>query len=454
MSSYILAIDQGTSSSRALIFDQSGKIISSAQQEFTQFFPKPGWVEHDAEEIWTSVSSVIEKAVNISGITANDIKGIGITNQRETTVIWEKNTGKTVHKAIVWQSRQTELICDNLKENGFEELFRKKTGLVIDSYFSGPKIRYILDETNLQAEAEKGNILFGTIDSWLLWKLTGEKSHRTDFTNASRTLLFNIHSLEWDDELCQVLNIPQAMLPEVKKSSSHFGTANCPALNNEPIPISGIAGDQQAALFGQQCIAKGQIKNTYGTGCFMLMNTGAEPVISEHGLLTTVACSEDGSPCYALEGSVFVAGSAVQWLRDSLQIINKAPDSEELAGQLEHNDGVYIVPAFAGLGSPYWKSEVRGAIFGLTRGADRRHFARATLESIAYQVKDIVKAMCADSSIDVTELRVDGGAVSNSFLMQFQSDLLNCRILIPENNECTVTGAALLAGLGCGLWSI
>ena len=453
MAEYILAIDQGTSSSRALLFNKSGSIIAGAQEEFTQYFPKAGWVEHDAEEIWRSVCSVIKKVISNSKVSINEIKGIGITNQRETTVLWNKKTGKPVHKAVVWQSRQTEEICRQLKSQGYEGLFRKKTGLVIDSYFSGPKIRYILDKTGLQKEAENGEILFGTIDCWLLWKLTGGKVHATDFTNASRTLIFNIHTLKWDSELQQILNIPETVLPAAKKSSGIFGETNCELFEDKAIPVSGIAGDQQAALYGQHCFSEGDMKNTYGTGCFLLMNTGANAVRSNYGLLTTVACSKDGSPCYALEGSVFVAGSAVQWLRDSLKIIDEACESEKLASSLESNEGVYIVPSFTGLGTPYWKSEVRGAVFGLTRGSGKNHFARAVLESIAYQVKDIVDAMSSDASVEIQDLKVDGGAVKNNFLMQFQSDLLKCRVLIPENSECTVTGAALLAGLGCSFWS-
>lgn len=448
---YILSIDQGTTSSRAIVFDKKGNIIAVAQQEFMQFFPKPGWVEHDANEIWQSVQNVVREVLR--EVNAQDIAAIGITNQRETTVVWDKNTGQPIYNAIVWQSRQTMDICDNLKAKGLDETVRAKTGLLIDAYFSGTKIRWILDHVDgAQAAAERGDLLFGTIDTWVLWNLSNEKTHATDYTNASRTMLYDIHSLAWDTEICAALNVPKVMLPKVMDSSTHFGTACADVMGLEGIAISGIAGDQQAALFGQGCFNEGMAKNTYGTGCFMLMNTGSKGVTSKNGLLTTIAWGLDGKIEYALEGSIFVAGSAVKWLRDSAQLIKDAADTEGYAKSLASTDGVYLVPAFVGLGTPYWDSEVRGAIFGLTRGSGKAQLIRATLESIAYQTKDVLSAMEKDSGIKLTALRVDGGAVKNNFLMQFQSDMLGTKVERPVIQETTALGAAYLAGLAVGFW--
>ncbi len=448
---YILSIDQGTTSSRAMVFDKKGNIIAVAQKEFIQYFPKAGWVEHDAEEIVQSVRSVIQDVLR--EVNPESIAAIGITNQRETTVVWDKRTGKPVYNAIVWQSRQTTDICDELKKRGLDTEVRQKTGLLIDAYFSSTKIKWILDNVpNARTDAEAGHLLFGTVDTWLLWHLTEEKNHATDHTNASRTMLFNIHELKWDDALCAALEVPKTMLPTVQDSSSDFGTARSDIFGIKGIKISGIAGDQQAALFGQTCFATGMAKNTYGTGCFMLMNTGDKAVASKNGLLTTIAWSINGKVSYALEGAVFVAGAAVKWLRDSVELVKDAADTEGYAKNLESNDGVYVVPAFVGLGTPYWDSKVRGAIFGLTRGSGKAHLIRATLESIAYQTKDVLGCMERDAGIKLKGLRVDGGAVKNNFLMQFQADLLGVKVERPVIQETTALGAAYLAGLTVGFW--
>lgn len=453
MEKYILSLDQGTTSSRAIIFNKSGEIIHTAQKEFTQHFPKPGWVEHNANEIWGSILSVIAGVLSESGIKPEQIAGIGITNQRETAVVWDKETGVPVYNAIVWQSRQTSEICDELKEKGYNDLFREKTGLLIDAYFSGTKVKWILDNIEgAREKANEGKLLFGTIDTWLIWKLSGGRAHVTDYTNASRTLMFNIHELKWDEELLEILSVPKSMLPGVRQSSEVYANTVDYHFFGKEIPIAGVAGDQQAALFGQACFEKGMAKNTYGTGCFMLMNTGEKAVQSKHGLLTTIAWGLNGKVEYALEGSIFVAGSAVQWLRDGLRLIQDAPHSERLALQVESTDGVYVVPAFVGLGTPYWDSDVRGAVFGLTRGTSKEHFVRATLESLAYQTKDVLSAMEADSGIELKTLRVDGGAVKNNFLMDFQSDILNVPVERPIINETTALGAAYLAGLAVGFW--
>ncbi|WP_077614945.1 glycerol kinase GlpK [Caenibacillus caldisaponilyticus] len=453
MEKYIMALDQGTTSSRAIIFNQKGEVVQIAQKEFTQHFPKPGWVEHDASEIWGSVLAVIAQALSSANIEPKQIAAIGITNQRETTVVWDKNTGLPVYNAIVWQSRQTADICEELKQKGYNDLFRDKTGLLIDAYFSGTKVKWILDNVEgAREKAEKGDLLFGTIDTWLVWKLSGGKAHVTDYSNASRTLMYNIYDLKWDDELLDILGVPKSMLPEVRPSSEIYGKTVPHHFFGEEVPIAGIAGDQQSALFGQACYESGMAKNTYGTGCFMLMNTGEKPVKSEHGLLTTIAWGIDGKVEYALEGSIFVAGSAIQWLRDGLRVLRNAAESEEYATKVSSTDGVYVVPAFVGLGTPYWDSDVRGAVFGLTRGTTREHFVRATLESLAYQTKDVLAAMEADSGIQLKKLRVDGGAVANNFLMQFQSDILGVPVERPKVNETTALGAAYLAGLAVGYW--
>lgn len=450
---YILAIDQGTTSSRAIVFDKSGKIINVTQKEFTQIFPKPGWVEHDAMEIWSSVQSVAAEALAYKNVSGDEIAAIGITNQRETTVVWDKNTGRPIYNAIVWQSRQTAGICDELKAKGLSDVFRKKTGLVVDAYFSGTKVKWILDNVEgAREKAEKGDLLFGTIDTWLTWKLTNGSAHVTDYSNASRTLMYNIHDLQWDDELLEYLDVPKSLLPEVKPSSEVYGYTTAKTFYGYEIPIAGMAGDQQAALFGQACFKEGMAKNTYGTGCFMLMNTGEEAVNSENGLLTTIAWGIDGKVKYALEGSVFVAGSAIQWLRDGLRMFRNASDSEAYANRIDSTDGVYVVPAFVGLGTPYWDSEVRGSIFGLTRGTEKEHFVRATIESLAYQSKDVLSVMEEDSGMSITKLRVDGGACANNFLLQFQSDILGCVVERPECIETTALGAAYLAGLAVGFW--
>jgi len=450
---YILALDQGTTSSRAIIFDHDGKIVNSAQREFKQYFPQPGWVEHDANEIWGSILAVMAEALGTADIKPEQIAGIGITNQRETTVVWNKETGKPVYHALVWQSRQTSGICDDLKEQGLNQKFRDKTGLLIDAYFSGTKVKWILDNVEgAREQAENGELLFGTIDTWLVWKLSGGKTHITDYTNASRTLMYNIYEQKWDEELLDILGVPASMLPEVRQSSEVYDKTVPYHFFGYEVPIAGIAGDQQAALFGQTCFEEGEGKNTYGTGCFMLMNTGEKAVSSDHGLLTTIAWGVDGKVEYALEGSIFVAGSAIQWLRDGLRMLKHAKDSEGYATKVDSTDGVYVVPAFVGLGAPYWDSDVRGAIFGLTRGTDKEHFVRATLESLAYQTRDVLTAMEQDSGIELKTLRVDGGAVANNFLMQFQSDILGVPVDRPEINETTALGAAYLAGLAVGYW--
>ncbi|WP_312039595.1 glycerol kinase GlpK [Macrococcoides bohemicum] len=453
MEKYILSIDQGTTSTRVIVFNKEGEIKGVSQREFTQHFPKAGWVEHDANEIWSTVLSCFASVLTESNIRPDQIAGIGITNQRETAVVWDKNTERPIYNAIVWQSRQTQEICNDLKDKGLEDEFREKTGLLLDPYFSGTKVKWILDNVEgAREKAENGDLLFGTIDSWLVWKLSGCKVHVTDYSNASRTLMYNIHELKWDEQLLEYLTVPTSMLPEVRPSSEVYGkTANHHFFGHQ-IPIAGIAGDQQAALFGQACFESGEAKNTYGTGCFMLMNTGEKAVKSENGLLTTLAYGIDGKVNYALEGSIFVAGSAIQWLRDGMRMIQSAPQSEEYATNVTDADGVYVVPAFVGLGTPYWDSEARGAVFGLTRGTQKEHFIRATLESLAYQTRDVLDAMEKDSKIEVKTLRVDGGAVKNDFLMQFQSDILDVPVERPEINETTALGAAYLAGLAVGYW--
>jgi glycerol kinase len=452
MKQYILALDQGTTSSRAIIFNKQGAIVSIAQKEFKQHFPQPGWVEHDANEIWSSQLGVATEAIVKAGLGVENIAAIGITNQRETTVLWERATGKPVYNAIVWQDRRTSFICDQLKNNGKAEMIKQKTGLVIDAYFSGTKIKWILDNVEgAREKAQKGELAFGTIDSWLLWNLTKGQVHATDVSNASRTLLCNIHTLEWDEELLDMLNIPASLLPQIRSSSEVYGSTQniLTAIN---IPIAGMAGDQQAALFGQMCTQPGMVKNTYGTGCFMLMNTGEKPVFSHHNLLTTVAWKINGITHYALEGSVFIAGAVVQWLRDGLGIIRHSAEVEALAATVKSSDGVYMVPAFAGLGAPHWNPHARGTILGITRGTSAGHIARASLESIAFQTMDVLKAMEADSGISIRELRVDGGATANDLLMQFQSDILATNVLRPAVTETTALGAAYLAGLAVGYW--
>ncbi|WP_042222512.1 glycerol kinase GlpK [Oceanobacillus manasiensis] len=453
MGKYILALDQGTTSSKAVIFDQEGKVVETGQREFEQHFTKPGWVEHDANEIWTSILSSISEAMRKSDIEPEDIAGIGITNQRETTVVWDRKSGKPIYRAIVWQSRQTAEICNELREAGHNELFRDKTGLLIDPYFAGTKVKWILDNVDgAREKADNGELMFGTIDTWLVYKLTGGEQHITDYSNASRTLMYNIYDLEWDEELLDILGVPKSMLPEVKQSSEVYGkTVNYHFFGHE-VPIAGIAGDQHAALFGQACFEKGMAKNTYGTGGFMLMNTGEKGVKSENGLLTTLAWGIDGKVEYALEGSIFVSGSAIQWLRDGLEIIKDAKETESLATSVEDTGGVYVVPAFVGLGTPYWDSDVRGAVFGLTRGTKKEHLVRATLESLTYQTRDVLDVMKDDSGIDVKTLRVDGGAVKNDFLVQFQSNVLGLQVERPVVTETTALGAAYLAGLAVGFW--
>ena len=451
---YVLAIDQGTTSSRAIIFDKAGKIVKVTQKEFTQIFPKPGWVEHDAMEIWSSVQAVTAEALAAQGISGDDIAAIGITNQRETTVVWDKNTGRPICNAIVWQSRQTADICEDLKAKGLNDTFRDKTGLLIDAYFSGTKVKWMLENVEgAKEKAANGDLLFGTIDTWLTWKLTNGAAHVTDYSNASRTLMYNIYELKWDEQLLEYLGVPANMLPEVKPSSEVYGKTTPETFYGYEIPISGMAGDQQAALFGQACFVDGMAKNTYGTGCFMLMNTGEKAVKSANGLLTTIAWGLDGKVTYALEGSVFVAGSAIQWLRDGLRMFRKASDSEAYAERIESTEGVYVVPAFVGLGTPYWDSDVRGAIFGITRGTEKEHFVRATIESLAYQTKDVLSVMEEDSGISIKKLRVDGGACANNFLCQFQSDILGSVVERPECIETTALGAAYLAGIAVGFWN-
>ena len=451
---YIMALDQGTTSSRAILFDHDGKIVGVAQKEFTQIYPKGGWVEHDAMEIWGTQIGVVKEVLERTGIRADEVAAIGITNQRETTVVWDKNTGKPIYNAIVWQCRRTASICDGLKDRGLEKSIREKTGLVVDAYFSGTKVKWILDNVDgAREKAEKGELLFGNIDTWLIWNLTRGKVHVTDYTNASRTMIYNINELKWDEELLKELNIPKVMLPEVKPSSFVYGYTSPELFDGVQIPISGDAGDQQAALFGQACFEEGMAKNTYGTGCFMLMNTGENIVKSDNGLLTTIAWGVDGKVEYALEGSIFIAGAAIQWLRDELKIVYNASQSEFYANSVEDTNGVYVVPAFTGLGAPYWDMYARGTIMGLTRGSKREHLVRATLESIAYQTKDVLNAMQEDSNIELKALKVDGGASANNFLMQFQSDILDVPVNRPTVIETTALGAAYLAGLAVGFWS-
>lgn len=451
--SYVLALDQGTTSSRAILFNADGQIETVSQREFQQIFPRPGWVEHDPNEIWSTQAGVATEALTRVSIGARDIAAIGITNQRETTVVWDRKTGEPVYNAIVWQDRRTAGFCDRLKDEGRKELFQQKTGLVIDAYFSGTKVRWILENVDgARQKAEAGQLAFGTIDAWLMWKLTDGKLHMTDVTNASRTLMYNIHTGDWDDELLDILSVPRSMMPEVRSSSEHYGDTSSDVLSTT-IPIGGIAGDQQAALFGQVCTEAGMGKNTYGTGAFMLMNTGSEAVTSKNNLLTTVAWKLGGGPMqYALEGSVFVAGAVVQWLRDGLGIIRQAPDVEYLAGKVESSEGVYLVPAFVGLGAPYWDQYARGTIVGITRGTTDAHIARAALESIAFQSVDVVRAEEADSGIALKELRVDGGAAANDLLLQIQADLLGVPVIRPKVTETTALGAAYLAGLAVGYW--
>ena len=452
MPHYILALDQGTTSSRSIIFDKQGNIISVAQKEFKQIFPQPGWVEHDAEEIWSTQYGTMAEAVAKANITMKQVAGIGITNQRETTVVWERSTGKPIYYAIVWQDRRTAAYCDELKSAGHANMIQQKTGLVIDAYFSATKLKWILDNVSgARAKADRGELAFGTIDSWLVWKLSGGNIHVTDVSNASRTMLLDIHTCQWDDDLLKLFNIPRSVLPEVKASSKIYGTT-ASAVPEIKLPIAGIAGDQQAALFGQMCTEPGMVKNTYGTGCFMLMNTGTKAITSKNNLLTTIAWQVDGKTEYALEGSVFIAGAVVQWLRDSLKIIRKSAEVEPLAATVIDSEGVYIVPAFAGLGTPHWNQHARGSIFGLTRGSSNGHIARAAIDSIAYQTYDVLKAMEADAGISIAELRVDGGATINNSLMQFQSDILKTKVIRPKVTETTALGAAYLAGLAVGYW--
>lgn len=453
MARYIMALDAGTTSNRCILFNEKGEMCSVAQREFTQYFPKPGWVEHDADEIWASQLGVAVEAMNMIGVTAQEVAAIGITNQRETVIIWDKHTGEPVYHAIVWQCRRTSQDCDALKERGLTEKFKKKTGLIIDAYFSATKVKWILDHVpGARERAEKGDLLFGTVETWLIWKLTKGAVHVTDYSNASRTMLFNINTLEWDEEILAELNIPKCMLPQVKPSSCIYGEAD-PSFLGGPIPIAGAAGDQQAALFGQTCFTAGEAKNTYGTGCFLLMNTGEKPVFSDNGLVTTIAWGLDGKVNYALEGSIFVAGAAVQWLRDEMRLIDSAMDSEYMAKKVKDTNGCYVVPAFTGLGAPYWDQYARGTIVGITRGVNKYHIIRATLESIAYQVNDVLSAMEADSGIDITSLKVDGGASANDFLMQTQADIVNLPVTRPQCVETTAMGAAYLAGLAVGYWA-
>ena len=453
MDQYIMALDQGTTSSRCILYNKNGEIVSLAQKEFTQIYPKPGWVEHDPMEIWSTQIGVAQEAMYKINASYQNICAIGITNQRETTIVWDKETGKPVSNAIVWQCRRTAEYCDSLKEKGLSQFFREKTGLPIDAYFSGTKIKWILDHVDGVAErAKRGELLFGTVETWLIWKLTGGRVHVTDYSNSSRTMLFNIHTLQWDSEILEELGIPLSMLPEPKPSSHVYGMTESTIFGGE-IPIAGAAGDQQAALFGQTCFTEGQAKNTYGTGCFLLMNTGTKPVLSDRGLLTTIAWGLDGVVNYALEGSVFIAGAAIQWLRDELGLLERSSDSEWMAQKVEDTNGVYIVPAFVGLGAPYWDPYARGTIVGLTRGANKYHLVRAALESLAYQSYDVLKAMEEDSGISLAALKVDGGACANDFLMQFQSDLMDVPVKRPKTIETTSLGAAYLAGLAVGYWA-
>ena len=453
MAKYVMALDAGTTSNRCILFNEQGEICSMAQKEFRQFFPNPGWVEHDPMEIWATTVRALSEAVDAAHIDPKAIAGIGITNQRETTIVWDKNTGEPIHHAIVWQCRRTSEYCDSLKEKGLTDKFREKTGLVIDAYFSGTKVKWLLDNVpGARERAEKGELLFGTVETWLIWKLTKGAVHVTDYSNASRTMLFNINTLEWDDEILAELNIPKCMLPEPKPSSCVYGEAD-PSYLGGPIPIAGAAGDQQSALFGQTCFNAGEAKNTYGTGCFMLMNTGEKPIFSKNGLVTTIAWGLDGKVNYALEGSIFVAGAAIQWLRDELRIIDSAPDSEYMAKKVKDTNGCYVVPAFTGLGAPHWDQYARGTIVGITRGVNKYHIIRATLESLAYQVNDVLEAMKADSGIELAALKVDGGASANDFLMQTQSDIINAPVNRPQCVETTAMGAAYLAGLAVGYWA-
>jgi glycerol kinase len=453
MSSYVLAIDQGTTGTTVLLLDHNGQSVGRAYSEFKQIYPQPGWVEHDAEEIWEVTCSVIEKALRDTGVASDRIAAIGITNQRETTVLWDRTTGKPVHNAIVWQCRRTAPICNELRDQGRESWFRERTGLVLDAYFSGTKLMWLLDNVpGAKDRAEQGELLFGTIDTWLIWKLSGGRAHVTDYTNASRTLVYNIYDREWDTDILDLLDIPEAVLPEVKPSSGVCAHTVASAPFHAEIPIAGNAGDQQAALFGQGGWEPGMVKNTYGTGCFLLMYTGDRAVRSPQGLLTTLACSATGGPAYALEGSIFTTGAAVQWLRDELGVLGEAAESEQMARSVPDSQGVYMVPAFVGLGAPYWDMEARGAILGLTRGANRAHIVRAALESIAYQTRDVVEVMSTDAGIPIKEMRVDGGASANDFLMQFQADILQVRVDRPAMVETTALGAAFLAGMGVGFW--
>lgn len=453
MKKYILALDQGTTSSRAILFDKQGNIISSAQEEFTQYFPKPGWVEHDPIEIWETQSAMAKDSLKAGDLDVSNVAAIGITNQRETVVVWDRSTGKPIYNAIVWQDKRTAEYCDELKGKGHSDMIREKTGLVIDAYFSGTKVKWILDNVEgAREKAEAGELAMGTIDTWLIWNFTEGGLHVTDVTNASRTLIFNINSMDWDDELLELLTIPKSMLPEVKQSSEIYGHTNSRILGKE-VPIAGIAGDQQAALFGQMCTKPGMVKNTYGTGCFMLMHIGDQPTLSKNNLLTTVAWKINGKTQYAFEGSIFIAGAVVQWLRDSLKIIKTSSDVEALANSVESSDGVYFIPAFSGLGAPYWDQNVKGSLLGLTRGSTNAHIARAALEAIAYQTMDVLNAMESDAGVTIKELRVDGGATVNDTLMQFQSDVLNTETVRPKVVETTAMGAAFLAGLAVGYWS-
>ena len=452
MAKYIMALDAGTTSNRCILFNEQGEMCSVAQKEFTQYFPQPGWVEHDANEIWSTQIEVAQRAMANIGATAADIAAIGITNQRETTIVWDRKTGEPVCHAIVWQCRRTSAYCDELKEKGLVEEFRSKTGLVIDAYFSGTKLRWILENVpGVRARAERGELLFGTVETWLIWKLTGGKAHVTDYSNASRTMLFNINTLRWDDEILAELDIPKCMLPEVRPSSCIYGEALAQYFG-APIPIAGAAGDQQAALFGQTCFRPGEAKNTYGTGCFMLMNTGDKPVFSENGLVTTIAWGLNGQVTYALEGSIFVAGAAIQWLRDEMRLIDSSPDSEYMATKVPDTNGCYVVPAFTGLGAPHWDQYARGIIVGLTRGVNKYHIIRATLDSLCYQTNDVLRAMEADSGIRLAALKVDGGACANNYLMQTQADIINAPVQRPRCVETTAMGAAYLAGLAVGYW--
>ena len=453
MAKYVMALDAGTTSNRCILFNERGEMCSVAQKEFTQFFPQPGWVEHDAEEIWSTQLEVAQEAMKNLNATAADIAAIGITNQRETTIVWDRHTGEPIHRAIVWQCRRTAEYCDSLKDKGLVDTVRAKTGLVIDAYFSGTKLRWLLENVpGARERAEKGELLFGTVETWLIWKLTHGRVHITDYSNAARTMLFNINTLEWDEDILKELDIPRAMLPQAKPSSCLYGEAD-PQFFGGPIPIAGAAGDQQAALFGQTCFTPGEAKNTYGTGCFLLMNTGEKPVFSGNGLVTTIAWGLDGKVTYALEGSIFVAGASIQWLRDEMRMIDSSPDSEYMARKVKNTNGCYVVPAFTGLGAPHWDQYARGAIVGITRGVNKYHIIRATLESMAYQVNDVLQAMRADSGIDLSALKVDGGASANNLLMQMQADISGAPVNRPMCVETTAMGAAYLAGLAVGYWS-